>query len=201
MSKKEGLMPEAEERCPWALRSPEEILYHDTEWGVPVRDDLKHFEFLLLESMQAGLSWLTVLRKRSNFAKAFAGFDPVHIAAFDAAKTAVLLTDPGIIRNRRKVEAAITNARAFLELQRTFGSFDAFIWDFMGGRPVQNNWKRMEDVPAVTEQAQRLAKELKKRGFAFLGPTTVYAHMQASGLVNDHLSSCFRHEQVRALGW
>lgn len=188
-------------RCPWALRSPEESAYHDAEWGVPVRDDARHFEFLLLESMQAGLSWLTVLRKRANFARAFAGFDPIRIADFDDTKTTALLADPGIIRNKRKVQAAITNARAFLELQRAYGSFDAFIWEFVGGRPIQNNWKRMEDVPAITELAQKLAKEMKKRGFAFLGPTTLYAHMQASGLVNDHLTSCFRHEQVRALGW
>ncbi len=188
-------------RCAWALRSPEETAYHDSEWGVPVRDDAKHFEFLLLESMQAGLSWLTVLRKRVHFARAFAGFDPVRIADFDEAKAAALLEDPGIIRNRRKIQAAITNARAFLELQQHCGSFDAFIWEFVGGRPLQNNWARMEDVPATTDLAQRLAKDLKKRGFAFLGPTTLYAHMQASGLVNDHVTSCFRYEQVRALGW
>ena len=188
-------------RCSWALRSPEETAYHDMERGVPVRDDARHFEFLLLESMQAGLSWLTILRKRENFARAFAGFDPEAVAAFGEQKTAALLADPGIIRNQRKVRAAIANARAFLELQRAWGSFDAFIWEFVGGRPVQNAWKRTEDVPATTELAQRLAKDLKKRGFSFLGPTTLYAHMQASGLVNDHVTSCFRHEQVRALGW
>ncbi len=188
-------------RCSWAIRSPEEVEYHDHEWGVPVRDDAKHFEFLLLESMQAGLSWLTVLRKRAHFARAFDGFDPVRIAAFDAEKVASLMEDPGIIRNKRKIQAAVANARAFLKLQRECGSFDAFIWEYVGGRPIQNNWARMEDVPATTELAQRLAKELKKRGFAFLGPTTLYAHMQASGLVNDHVTGCFRHEQVRALGW
>ncbi len=187
-------------RCPWAERSQEERLYHDTEWGVPVRDDRRHFEFLVLEGAQAGLSWLTVLRKREGYRRLFADFDPARVARFGPAEVEVLLHDPGIIRNRKKIEAAVNNARAFLAIQERHGSFNAFIWDFVGGRPVRNQWKNQEDVPATTPLSDRLAKELKSRGFTFLGSTTLYAHMQASGLVNDHLVHCFRHEAVRALG-
>ena len=191
--------PTDKQRCDWATHSPEEMLYHDSEWGVPVRDDRKHFEFLVLESSQAGLSWLTILRKREGYRKAFAGFAPAAVAAFGPDDVERLLLDASIIRNRKKIEAAINNARAFQNLQKQFGSFDAFIWDYVGGAPIQNAWRSMQDVPAFTELSKRLAKDLKQRGFTFLGPTTLYAHMQASGLVNDHLVSCFRHEEVKGL--
>jgi DNA-3-methyladenine glycosylase I len=187
-------------RCPWAERSQEERLYHDTEWGVPVRDDRRHFEFLVLEGAQAGLSWLTVLRKREGYRRLFAGFDPARVARFGPAEVDALLREPGIIRNRKKIEAAVNNARAFLAIQERHGSFNSFIWEFVGGRPVRNQWNEQEDVPATTPLSDRLARELKSRGFTFLGSTTLYAHMQASGLVNDHLVRCFRHEAVRALG-
>ncbi len=187
-------------RCPWAERSQEERDYHDTEWGVPVRDDRRHFEFLVLESAQAGLSWLTVLRKREGYRRLFADFDPTLVAGFGPTEVEALLLDPSIIRNRRKVEAAVNNARAFLAIQERHGSFGAYIWEYIGGRPVQNTWKRLEDVPATTPLSDRLARELKSHGFTFLGSTTLYAHMQASGLVNDHLVDCFRYEEVRALG-
>jgi len=191
--------PDARPRCTWALRSQEEIAYHDTEWGVPVRDDRRHFEFLVLESSQAGLSWLTILRKREGYRAAFDGFDPRAVAGFGSDDVARLLQDPSIVRNRKKIEAAIANARAFCAVQERYGSFDAYIWDFVGGRPVQHAWERFEDVPASTPLAAELAKDLKSRGFRFLGPTTVYAHMQATGLVNDHLAGCFRHAEVAAL--
>ncbi len=187
-------------RCQWATHSPEEREYHDNEWGVPVREDRRHFEFLILESAQAGLSWLTILRKREGYRRLFAGFDPVKVAVFGPDMVESLLQDASIIRNRKKIQSAVTNAKAFLELQKRYGSFNDFIWDFVGGRPVQNAWKRMEDVPPTTPLSNKLAKELKSRGFTFLGSTTLYAHMQASGLVNDHITDCFRYEHVRTLG-
>ena len=187
-------------RCQWATRSQEEREYHDTEWGVPVTDDRRHFEFLILEGAQAGLSWLTILRKREGYRKLFAEFDPAKVATFGPEVVEGLLQDASIIRNRKKVQAAVTNARAFLQIQKQYGSFNDFIWDFVGGHPVQNAWKRMEDVPPTTPLSDRLAKELKSRGFTFLGSTTLYAHMQASGLVNDHLTGCFRYETIRTLG-
>lgn len=179
-------------RCPWA-RSPEEIAYHDTEWGVPVHDELRHFEFLVLEGAQAGLSWLTILRKREGYRRAFAGFDPERVASFGPDDVERLLADPGIVRNRLKVHSAIRNAGHFLQIQKDYGSFDTFLWDFVEGRPVVNTWKEMAQVPATTPLSDRVSRELKKRGFNFVGSTVIYAHLQAVGVVNDHLTSCFRH--------
>jgi DNA-3-methyladenine glycosylase I len=179
-------------RCTWSEGiDPLYERYHDTEWGVPVRDDLKHFEFLLLESAQAGLSWWTILRKRENYRRAFAGFDPTKIARFDARAVTRLMQDAGIVRNRQKIEAAIGNARGFLEIQKEFGSFDAYVWPFVGGAPIMNRWRVQSDIPATTPESDALSKDLKKRGFKFVGSTIIYAHMQATGLVNDHLLSCF----------
>ncbi|WP_147822250.1 DNA-3-methyladenine glycosylase I [Salidesulfovibrio onnuriiensis] len=185
-------------RCSWA-RHPLEIEYHDKEWGVPVRDDNRQFEFLMLESAQAGLSWLTILKRREGYRAAFAGFDPHIVARFDQARIEELLRDERIIRNRRKVEAAVKNARAFLDIQEQFGSFCNYIWEFVDGSPIQNTWTKLEELPPSTPLSEALAKDLKRRGFAFLGPTTIYAHMQAAGLVNDHLVSCHRHEAIRAM--
>ena len=165
--------------------------YHDTEWGVPVRDDRKHFEFLVLETAQAGLSWWTILRKRENYRRAFADFDPAKVARFDARAVSRLMQDAGIVRNRQKIEAAIANARAFLAVQEELGSFDAYVWPFVGGAPILNRWRQQTDVPATTPESDALSKDLKRRGFKFVGPTIVYAHMQATGLVNDHLLGCF----------
>jgi DNA-3-methyladenine glycosylase I len=183
-------------RCPWAEKSDIERAYHDAEWGVPVRDDRLQFEFLILEGFQAGLSWRTVLEKRENFRRAFAGFDPEAMAKFTQADTDRLLADPGIIRNRLKVAAAVTNAKAYLALKEERGSFADYMWSFVNGEPVINHRQRMEDVPATTPVAEALSKDLKKRGFKFVGPTVVYAHMQATGLVNDHLVGCFRHAEL-----
>jgi len=186
-------------RCPWCGSDPLYVGYHDREWGVPVHDDRTLFEFLVLEGAQAGLSWLTVLRKREGYRAAFAGFDPERVAAFDDAKVAELLTDPGIVRNRLKVQSAVRNARAFVAVQAEHGSFARYVWGFVDGRPIQNAWTAMEQIPAVTPLAQRLSRDLKTRGFSFVGPTIVYAHMQATGMVNDHLVGCFRHAEVAAL--
>ena len=182
-------------RCHWAS-NPLNILYHDKEWGVPVHDDHCWFEFLILEGAQAGLSWDTILQKRERYQKVYAGFDPAKVARFDAKKSRELLADPGIIRNRLKIAAAVTNAQAFLKMQKEFGSFDKYIWQFIGGAPIQNKWKKHQQVPAVTPPATALSKDLKKRGFRFVGPTIVYALMQATGLVNDHLQTCFRYKQL-----
>jgi DNA-3-methyladenine glycosylase I len=185
------------ERCDWGTRGGELMAaYHDQDWGVPVHDDRKQFEFLTLESAQAGLSWLVVLRKREAYRKAFAEFDPEKIARFNAKKIQRLLADPGIIRNRLKVIAAVTNARCFLEVQDEFGTFDKYIWGFVGGRPIQNRLQLMKDLPATSKESDALSKDLKQRGFKFVGSTIVYAHMQAVGMVNDHLVSCFRHNAV-----
>jgi DNA-3-methyladenine glycosylase I len=186
-------MPDAKvRRCTWSEGiDPLYERYHDTEWGVPVRDDLKHFEFLLLESAQAGLSWWTILRKRENYRRAFAGFDPSKVARFDARSVTRLMQDAGIVRNRQKIEAAIGNARGFLEIQEEFGSFDAYVWPFVGGAPLMNRWRKQSEVPATTSESDALSADLKKRGFKFVGSTIIYAHMQATGLVNDHLLSCF----------
>jgi len=186
-------------RCEWCLSTPEYMEYHDKEWGVPVYDDRKQFEFLVLESAQAGLSWLTILRKRENYRKAYDGFDPVKVARYGEAKKQKLLADPGIVRNRLKIEASINNARLFLEMQKEFGSFSAYLWNFTGGKPVCNKWKTLAEIPATTELSDRIAADLKKRGFRFLGSTIVYAHLQATGLVNDHLISCFRYREVKKL--
>ncbi len=187
-------------RCPWCGDDPVYVAYHDREWGVPVRDDRTLFEFLILEGAQAGLSWRTILRKREGYRAAFAGFDPAEVARFDEGKIAELLTDPGIVRNRRKVEAAADNARAFLAVQEERGSFAGYIWSFIDGRPIQNRWRWLEEIPATTPLAATISKDLRTRGFRFVGPTIVYAHMQATGMVNDHLVSCFRHAEVAELG-
>lgn len=186
---------ETKNRCGWATHELM-VHYHDTEWGVPVHDDVKHFEFMVLESAQAGLSWLTVLKKRDNYREAFSGFIPEAVARYTEEDKNELLTNPGIIRNRAKIDAAITNARLFLEIQAEFGSFDAFIWDFVGGKPKVNKWKSLEELPATTPQSDALSKALKKRGFKFVGSTICYGHMQAAGLVNDHLIDCFRYHEI-----
>ncbi|WP_201750340.1 DNA-3-methyladenine glycosylase I [Tautonia marina] len=182
-------------RCDWA-RNDLAIRYHDEEWGVPVHDDRRWFEFLTLEGAQAGLSWDTILKKRDRYRIVFDDFDPTVVARYDEAKVATLLADPGIVRNRLKVASAITNARAFLEVQREFGSFDAYIWRFIGGSPIRNAWQSIEEVPARTIESDALSKELKRRGFRFVGTTICYALMQATGLVNDHLVGCFRYAEV-----
>ena len=168
--------------------------YHDCEWGAPVREDARHFEFLILEGAQAGLSWATILNKRENYRRAFAEFDPEKVAGFTAARVEKLLQNPGIVRNRLKVESAVANARAFLRTAEEFGSFDAYAWRFVGGSPRQNNFRRISDIPAVTPESERFSRDLKKRGFRFVGPTVIYAHMQAVGMVNDHETGCFRHQ-------
>ena len=184
-------------RCGWAsLDDPLYREYHDTEWGVPVHDDRTMFEFLVLEGNQAGLSWGTILRKRENFRRAFDGFDPVKVARYDGRKVRSLLGDPGIIRNRLKVQAAIANARAFLGVEREFGSFDAFIWRFVGGKPRVNRWRSLSEIPATTPESEEMSRELLSRGFRFVGPTICYAHMQAIGMVNDHVVSCFRYREL-----
>ncbi|WP_214775192.1 DNA-3-methyladenine glycosylase I [Exiguobacterium sp. s37] len=177
-------------RCPWCGTDPLYVRYHDEEWGKPVHDDQKHFECLTLESAQAGLSWITILRKRENYRVAYADFEVQRVASFTDEDVERLLADSGIVRNRRKIEASINNAKQFIKLQDEFGSFDSYIWSFVNDAPILNAWDRMEDVPATTELSERLSKDLKRRGFKFLGPTTVYAHLQATGLVNDHLTSC-----------
>lgn len=183
-------------RCAWV---PEDNLlyqeYHDKEWGVPVHDDRLHFEFLILEGAQAGLSWLTILKRREAYRKAFDHFDPKKVAKYDQKKIEELLQNEGIIRNRLKVQSTVTNAQAFLEVQKEFGSFDAYIWSFVDGKPIQNKWKGRHEVPAVTPLAEKLSKDLIKRGFRFVGPTIIYAHMQAIGMVNDHTTDCFRHNE------
>jgi len=172
------------------------IAYHDTEWGVPLHDDQKIYEFLVLEGMQAGLSWSTILRKRENFRAAFRGFDPQVVAEFGPADMERLLLDAGVIRNRQKLEAAIVNARQFLLVQKEFGSFDRYIWEFVGGKPIRNRFRVDTEIPATSPESDRLSKDMRQRGFKFVGSTILYAHMQATGMVNDHLVSCFRHKQV-----
>ena len=191
MAKKE------KQRCEWtqAEVDPRYLAYHDQEWGVPVHDDRKQFEFLTLESAQAGLSWWTVLKKREGYRQAFADFDPVKVARFTDKRIARLLENPAIIRNRLKVAAAVNNARCFLEVQAEFGTFDAYIWQFVDGEPIQNKRRRLKDLPATTRKSDLLSKDLKRRGFKFVGSTIVYAHMQAVGMVNDHLVTCFRHKE------
>ncbi|HOP97457.1 MAG TPA: DNA-3-methyladenine glycosylase I [Verrucomicrobiota bacterium] len=182
-------------RCGWAI---DELYaaYHDTEWGVPVHDDRTIFEFLVLEGAQAGLSWYTILKKRENYRAAFDNFDPEKVARYDAKRVAKLLSNPGIVRNRLKIESAITNARAFLKVQEEFGSFDAYIWRFVGGKPKINQWKTLKEIPARTPESDAMSKELIRRGFRFVGSTICYAHMQATGMVNDHLVACFRHKEL-----
>ena len=183
-------------RCGWAGTDPLMVAYHETEWGVPVHDDRKHFEFLVLDAFQAGLSWAIVLKKREAFRQAFDGFDPVEIARYRAPKLARLVKDAGIIRNRLKIAGTVANARAFLAVREEHGSFDAFVWSFVGGVTRRNRWKTMRQVPASTKESDRLSKALKERGFTFVGSTICYAYMQTAGLVHDHLLSCFRHGKL-----
>ncbi|HEY5522216.1 MAG TPA: DNA-3-methyladenine glycosylase I [Desulfuromonadaceae bacterium] len=187
-------------RCVWAGNDPLYQAYHDEEWGVPAHDDRHLFEFLILEGAQAGLSWITILRKRAAYRAAFAGFDPEVVARFDEAKVAELLGNPGIVRNRLKVASTIANARAFLQVQEEFGSFDAYQWRFVDGMPIQNAWQNIKEVPASTPVSDALSRDLKKRGFRFVGSTICYAHMQAVGMVNDHTEDCFRWREVGELG-
>jgi DNA-3-methyladenine glycosylase I len=183
-------------RCEWATSDSLYIHYHDQEWGVPVYDDQLIFEFLILEGAQAGLSWLTILKKRGNYQAAFDHFNPQQVAQYDTQKIEQLLLDPGIVRNRRKVESAVNNARAFLEVQREFGSFAEYIWQFVGGKPIINTWRTMEEIPAQTDESIAMSKDLIRRGFKFVGPTICYAHMQATGMVNDHVIDCFRYAEL-----
>jgi len=186
-------------RCPWCLKDALYIRYHDEEWGVPVHEDLKHFEFLVLETMQAGLSWHTILKKRENFRKAFAGFDVVNVSCYGQQQINSLMQNSGIIRNKMKIEAAILNAKSFLKVQKEFGSFDAYIWRFVNNKQIRNKWKTISQVPTHTRTSNLISADLKKRGFKFVGSTTIYAHLQAIGIVNDHLTGCFRYKQVMIL--
>ena len=186
----DGLMPR---RCPWPTEDPLYIRYHDEEWGVPLHDDRRLFEFLILEGAQAGLSWITILKKRESYRRAFSEFDPERVARYTARRVEKLLGNPGIVRNRAKVESAILNAQRYLDVQDQFGSFDRYVWDFVGGKPRQNRFRRMSQIPANTPDSDALSRDLKKRGFKFVGPTICYAFMQAVGMVNDHLVNCFRY--------
>jgi DNA-3-methyladenine glycosylase I len=186
-------------RCRWCGTDPLYVRYHDGEWGVPVHEEHRHFEFLILEGAQAGLSWITILRKREAYREAFAGFDPERVARFGGPDVERLLGNPGIVRNRLKIESAVRNARAFLAVQDAFGGFDRYVWGFVGGRPIRNRWTSWEETPATSPQSETLSRDLRRRGFSFVGPTIVYAHMQATGLVNDHVVGCFRHAEVARL--
>jgi DNA-3-methyladenine glycosylase I len=187
-------------RCPWPEGNEQMIRYHDTEWGVPLHDDRKLFEFLVLDAFQAGLSWAIVLKKREAFRKAFSNFDPCRVSKYDGKKVKALLTDAGIIRNRMKIEATIANARAFLAVQREFGSFDRYLWQFTGGKPKRNRWRTLSQIPPLSAESDAMSKDLKARGFRFVGSTICYAFMQAAGMVNDHLVGCFRYAEVRESG-
>ena len=188
---------EVKNRCEWCLNAFDEyVRYHDEEWGVPVHDDQTHFEFLVLESAQAGLSWATILKKRDGYRNAFANFEVETVASYGPGMVEDLLEDASIIRNRMKIEAAINNARKFIKVREEFGSFDNYIWQFVGGTPIINEWKSMKEVPVTTKESDELSKDLKKRGFKFVGSTTIYAHMQAIGLVNDHTVDCFRYREL-----
>ena len=186
-------------RCPWCLKFDQYIRYHDEEWGVPVHDDRKHFEFLILEGAQAGLSWSTILKKREGYRKNFADFDAEKVARFTDKKIERILTDPGIIRNKLKVHAAVNNAKRFLEVQKEFGQFDNYIWEFVNRKTIVKKWKSNNHIPATSKESDALSKDLQKRGFKFVGSTVIYAHMQACGLVNDHLVDCFRFSEVKKL--
>ena len=190
---------ETQKRCAWSNNDKLYIKYHDKEWGVPVHNDRKLFEFLILEGFQAGLSWFTILKKRENFRKAFDNFDFNKIAKYDKKKINVLLKDAGIIRNRLKIEAAVTNAKAFIETRKEFGTFDKYIWSFTDGKPIQNKFESLKKIPAKTKLSDKISDDLKKRGFKFVGSTIVYAHMQATGMVNDHTVDCFRHKEIQEL--
>jgi DNA-3-methyladenine glycosylase I len=187
-------------RCTWCEGLYDDyVKYHDEEWGVPVHDERKHFEFLILEGAQAGLSWSTILKRREGYRNAFANFDPALVAQYDEAKYESLLQDPSIIRNRLKIKSAINNARRFIEVQNEYGSFDTYIWKFTNGKPLINTWEKMSEIPAKTELSDRVSKDLKKRGFNFVGSTIIYAHLQATGIVNDHEVSCFRYKELTML--
>lgn len=186
-------------RCHWVSDEPIYVKYHDEEWGVPVHDDRKHFEFLVLEGAQAGLSWITILKRREGYRKAFANFDPARVAKFDDSDVKRLMADSGIIRNQLKIRATISNASHFLAIQKEFGSFNKYFWQWVGGGTIQNRWKEPRQIPPTSAESDALAKDLKKRGFKFAGSTIMYAHMQACGLVNDHLEKCFRYREVKKL--
>jgi DNA-3-methyladenine glycosylase I len=186
------------QRCDWGNSSELYIEYHDKEWGMPAHDERTLFEFLILEGAQAGLSWSTILNKRQAYIQAFDNFEPTKVASYDEAKVQQLLANPGIVRNRLKIKAAIQNARSFLEVQEQFGSFDTYIWQFVDGKPIQNSWKSLQEIPATTKESDVMSKELKKRGFTFVGSTICYAFMQAVGMVNDHIVDCFRWQEVQA---
>ncbi len=183
-------------RCPWCEKNDLYINYHDKEWGVPVFDDRKQFEFLVLESAQAGLSWLTILKRRESYRQAYDGFDPIKVASYDQNKIEELVSNPGIIRNRSKIKASINNAKHFLEIQREFGNFCNYIWRFVDFKPVVNEFKSLSEVPTQTSLSEEISNDLKKRGFKFIGPTIIYAHIQTVGIVNDHLTSCFRYKEI-----
>jgi len=185
-------------RCGWGSLDADPIMraYHDSEWGVPVHDDRRHFEFLILEGAQAGLSWSTILHRREGYAKAFRNFEPALVARFGAKDVSALTKDPGIIRNRLKIESAVRNARAFLHVQDEFGSFDSYAWRFVGGKPLRNRWKALHKIPATTKESDAFSLDLKKRGFSFVGSTIMYAHMQAVGMVNDHVVNCYRYREI-----
>jgi DNA-3-methyladenine glycosylase I len=187
------------QRCEWAGNDPLYVAYHDEEWGVPQHDDQMLFEFLILEGAQAGLSWSTILNKRDNYRAAFDHFDPARVAQYDEAKIAGLLENPGIVRNKLKVRSAVQNAQAFLKVQAEHGSFDAYVWGFVGGKPITNQWGTLGDIPAETDESRAMSKALKKRGFNFVGPTICYAFMQACGMVNDHTLTCFRHAEIMTM--
>ncbi|MCG3156769.1 MAG: DNA-3-methyladenine glycosylase 1 [bacterium] len=187
---------QSKRRCPWCGDDPLYVAYHDAEWGVAVHDDRRLFEMLILEGAQAGLNWLTILRKRENYRKAFANFDPARVAKFDRRKIAALLENPGIVRNRLKIHAAVANARAFLHVQNEFGSFDRYIWQFVGGKPKKNRWRELKELPSRTPESDAMSKDLKRRGFSFVGSTICYAFMQAVGMVNDHVVGCYRYREV-----
>lgn len=195
-----SITTDSRERCPWALGVSENyVRYHDEEWGVPVRDDQRQFEFLILEGAQAGLSWSTILNKREGYRRAFAGFDPHRVARFNSRSIHRLVADAGIVRNRLKIQSAIGNAKLFLKVQEEFGSFHNYLWAFVDGEPIQNSWQSQKDVPASTPLSDAVSKDLRRRGFKFVGTTIMYAHLQATGLVNDHIAGCFRHTQCRHL--
>ena len=187
-------------RCTWvSIDNPLMLAYHDTEWGVPIHDDRRHFEFLVLEAAQAGLSWAIVLNKREGYRRAFSDFDPEKVARYTGKRIHKLIADPSIIRNRMKIESAVRNARAFLEIQREFGSFDGYCWRFVDGRPKLNRWTRTSKIPSTSQESDAFSKDLKRRGFSFVGSTVIYAHMQAVGMINDHLVDCFRYQDIRRL--
>jgi DNA-3-methyladenine glycosylase I len=192
-----GKGPVVVSRCAWSEGNELNLPYHDTEWGTPVHDDVRHFEFLVLEAAQAGLSWLTILKKRDAYRAAYRGFDPVRVARFGARDVARLLADAGIVRNRAKIASSINNAKRFLEVQEERGSFDAYLWEWTGGKPLVNHWKRQSEIPPRTELSDAISKDLKDRGFGFVGSTIIYSHLQAVGVVNDHLVTCFRWKEVQ----